>query len=255
MADDLASRADALAAADRARRQLLADVSHELNTPVTAMRGYLETVRMPELKLDEPTRARYLTIISDETARLEGIIGDLLDLARLEGGGGSFVIDDVRVEQVFARVAARHERLCEAAGVTIEAVVERGAGTVRGDRERIEQALQNLAANALRHAPKGSTIALRARRLADGVAVTVTDGGPGIAPDHLPHLFDRFYKVEESRAVRTGPGGSGGSGLGLSIVKAIAERHGARVSVESRPGRTTFEIAGLPAATSENRPD
>jgi signal transduction histidine kinase len=255
MADDLASRADALAAADRARRQLLADVSHELNTPVTAMRGYLETVRMPELKLDEPTRARYLTIISDETARLEGIIGDLLDLARLEGGGGSFVIDDVRVEQVFARVAARHERLCESAGVTIEAVVERGAGTVRGDRERIEQALQNLAANALRHAPKGSTIALRARRLADGVAVTVTDGGPGIAPDHLPHLFDRFYKVEESRAGRTGPGGSGGSGLGLSIVKAIAERHGARVSVESRPGRTTFEIAGLPAATSENRPD
>ena len=93
MADDLAARAEALAASDRARRQLLADVSHELTTPVTAMRGYLETLTMPELALDEATRARYLTIIGDETARLERIIGDLLDLARLEGGGGSLTIE------------------------------------------------------------------------------------------------------------------------------------------------------------------
>ena len=89
MADDLSARAAALAAADRARRQLLADVSHELTTPVTAMRGYLETLRMPELDLDDATRARYLGIIGDETGRLERIIGDLLDLARLEGGGGA----------------------------------------------------------------------------------------------------------------------------------------------------------------------
>ena len=89
MAGDLSARAEALAASDRVRRQLLADVSHELTTPVTAMRGYLETLTMPELTLDEATRARYLTIISDETNRLERLIGDLLDLARLEGGGGS----------------------------------------------------------------------------------------------------------------------------------------------------------------------
>ena len=89
MADDLSARADALAASDRVRRQLLADVSHELTTPVTAMRGYLETLTMPELTLDEATRARYLAIISDETNRLERLIGDLLDLARLEGGGGT----------------------------------------------------------------------------------------------------------------------------------------------------------------------
>jgi HAMP domain-containing protein len=110
MADDLAARAEALAASDRVRRQLLADVSHELTTPVTAMRGYLETLTMPELALDEATRARYLTIISDETARLERIIGDLLDLARLEGGGGSLTIERVSVAQLFDRVAARHER-------------------------------------------------------------------------------------------------------------------------------------------------
>jgi signal transduction histidine kinase len=118
MADDLSARAAALAASDRARRQLLADVSHELTTPVTAMRGYLETMSMPELGLDEATRMRYLGILGDETARLERIIGDLLDLARLDSGGGSLHVDDVSVAGVRA-VLARHERASAAAGVTM----------------------------------------------------------------------------------------------------------------------------------------
>ena len=127
MADDLARRADALAASDRARRQLLADVSHELTTPVTAVRGYLETLGMPELAKDEATRARYLGVIGDETARLERIIGDLLELARLEGGGGSFAIESAPVDALFARVAARHERACQEAGVTIVTRIDPGA--------------------------------------------------------------------------------------------------------------------------------
>src|SRR6478672_6360840 len=112
MASDLSARADALAASDRARRQLLADVSHELTTPVTAMRGYLETLTMPELTLDEGTRQRYLSIVSDESSRLERIIGDLLDLARLEGGGGSLAFSEVPVSQLFDRVRARQEPAC-----------------------------------------------------------------------------------------------------------------------------------------------
>lgn len=94
-------------------------------------------------------------------------------------------------------------------------------------------ALQNLAANALRDAPAGTSIELRARAAADGVAITVSDEGPGIAPEHLPHVFDRFFKGEASRAVRQA---DGGSGLELSIVKAIVERHGGRISITSRPG-------------------
>src|SRR4051812_37679963 len=248
MADDLAARAEALAASDRARRQLLADVSHELTTPVTAVRGYLDTLTMPGFPLDEATRARYLGIIGDETARLERLIGDLLELARLEGGGGSFSVADVDVRQLFDRVVARHERTAAAADVTLSAAVEPGAERVRGDAGRLEQALQNLAANALRYSPAGSSVELRARRDGAGVTLTVSDSGPGIAPEHLPRVFDRFYKVEESRAARHGAGGAGGSGLGLSIVKAIAERHGAAVAVQSAPGHTTFSIAGLPAA-------
>jgi signal transduction histidine kinase len=236
MADDLATRAAALAAADRARRQLLADVSHELTTPVTAMRGYLETLTMSEFALDDATRARYLAIVGDETARLERLIGDLLDLAKLEGGGGAFVVEDVALAELFARVAARHEREAADAGVTITSGIEPGAASIQGDRGRLEQALQNLAANALRYAPRGSSIELHARPTSRGIAITVTDHGAGIAAEHLPHVFDRFYKGDAARTQ------TGGSGLGLSIVKAIVERHGGTISVESEAGRTVFEL-------------
>jgi len=240
MADDLAIRAEALSTADRLRRQLLADVSHELNTPVTAMRGYLETLTMPEVVLDGATRARYMTIIADETARLERLIGDLLDLARLEGGGGSLRIENVPVDQLLGRVAARHERACADGGITLTTSVQPGTETVAGDRDRLEQALQNLAANAVRFAPGGSTIRVGARSTADYVTLSVEDEGPGISADHLPHVFDRFYKADGART-----GVSGGSGLGLSIVKAIVERHGGRIAVQSKPGRTVFEIVLL----------
>jgi signal transduction histidine kinase len=196
---------------------------------------------MPELTLDEATRARYLAIIGDETARLERLIGDLLDLARLEDGGGTLYLDSVPVSQLFDRVIARHERACANAGVTMSASIDSGAETVTADRDRLEQAVQNLAANGIRYAPTGSTIRLAARREDAGhVAISIEDEGEGIPEEHLPHVFDRFYKADASRA-----GVSGGSGLGLSIVKAIVERHGATISVASRPGRTVFEISGL----------
>ena len=109
--------------------------------------------------------------------------------------------------------------------------------SVLADSVLLEQALQNLAANALRFAPAGSTVSLRAHAHGDTVVVTVEDEGPGIEPAHLPRVFDRFYKAESAREAT-----AVGSGLGLSIVKAIAERHGGRVGVESRPGRTVFSL-------------
>lgn len=240
MADDLTARTEALVTADKARRQLLADVSHELNTPVTAMRGYLETLSMPELGLDEATRARYLQIVGDETARLERIIVDLLDLARLEGGGGALTLEDIPVGELFARVTARHERTAQDAKVALRVAIGPGADTLRGDRTRLEQALQNLAANALRYAPESSTVTLSATRDGRWLMLRVTDEGPGIPAEHLAHVFDRFYKADQSRTAHAG--GAGGSGLGLSIVRAIVERHGGTISVDSRPGRTEFEL-------------
>jgi two-component system sensor histidine kinase BaeS len=238
MADDLVERAAQLQASDQARRQLLADVSHELMTPLTAIRGYLETLSMPDLALDEAARQRYLGIVSEETLRLERLIGDLLDLSRLEAGGGTFNIEPVGIEELFGRVLDRHGRAAADKDVTLEARAEPGL-VVYGDRIRLEQVLQNLAANALRHTPAGGRVELSAEGRRNEVALHVRDTGEGIAPEHLPHVFDRFYKAD---AARTESSGSG-SGLGLSIVKAIVERHGGRITVRSSPtDGTLFEV-------------
>ncbi|HEY3380960.1 MAG TPA: HAMP domain-containing sensor histidine kinase [Vicinamibacterales bacterium] len=255
MAIDLVQRAEALQTSDRLRRQLLADVSHELMTPLTAIRGYLETLDMPSIALDADARSRYVGIVREETSRLERIIGDLLELARLEAGGGSFSREDVAVGQLFARVLARHEHPAREQGVALETEGDQSI-LVQGDPLRLEQALQNLAANALRHTPSGGRVRLSVERrdepdTARGgpeslgeVILSVRDTGSGIQPDHLPHVFDRFYKADASRAESTGTG----SGLGLSIVKTIVERHGGRITVRSEPNvETVFEIV-LPDA-------
>ncbi len=235
MATDLQTRVDALASADRARRQLLADVSHELMTPLTAMRGYVETLAMAELKLDQAMRERYLRIVDEETRRLERIIGDLLDLARLEGGGTSIRQDQVVVATLFARVATRYEREFAERRVAFVTTVAPGAETVVGDADRLEQVFQNLAANALRHLPANGTLSMSAAPAGPGrVQVVVRDNGPGIAAEHLPLIFDRFYKADAARA-------TGGSGLGLSIVKAIVDAHGGTIAARNEDG-AVFEV-------------
>ncbi|HEY7448828.1 MAG TPA: ATP-binding protein [Vicinamibacterales bacterium] len=244
MAHDLEVRAQELQAADRARRLLLADVSHELRTPLTAMRGYLETLSMPELTLDATARARYVGIVSEETRRLEHIIGDLLDLAKLEGGGDSLELQDVPIENLFGRVVARHERDAAARRITLASSIAPGAEIVIGDALRLEQALQNLAANAVRHTPAGGRVELGAELADRHVVLTVRDSGPGIPAEHLPLVFDRFYKADASRTHDTA-----GSGLGLSIVKAIVERHGGTITVSSSPEKGSLFMIRLPAGS------
>lgn len=247
MADDLARRAEEVRAADRTRRLLLADVSHELQTPLTAMRGYLETLSMPALAIDQDTRSRYVGIVGEETRRLERIVRDLLDLARLEGGGGTLDREDVPIEGLFGRVAARHEREAADKAIRLTTAIAPGAELLSGDPLRLEQALQNLAANALRHTPPGGRVELRAEVDRGDVILSVADTGPGIPIEHLPFVFDRFYKVDPARAE-----GATGSGLGLSIVKAIVERHGGSVSVANAPeGGAIFAIR-LPSGGAED---
>jgi two-component system, OmpR family, sensor kinase len=244
MADELTNRARALESSDRARRQLLADVSHELMTPLTAMRGYIETLAMPDLTLDATTRERYVGIIEDETHRMERIIGDLLDLARLEGGGTTMRRDRVLMAMLFDRVASRHEREMAERRVRLTNHIDAGAQHVIGDPDRLEQALQNLAANALRHTPDGGEIQLAARSDNGRVHISVRDTGTGIAGEHLPFIFDRFYKVDASRKA------AGGSGLGLSIVRAIVERHGGTIRAANHPDRGAVFTITLPGSPS-----
>ena len=247
MAGELTARAQALEISDTARRQLLADVSHELMTPLTAMRGYIETLAMSELHIDAATRQRYLGIVNEETHRLERIIGDLLDLARLDGGATTMRREPVNVAALFERVAERHEREVRSRGIHLVRQVAPGASGVMGDADRLEQVLQNLAANAFRHTLDGGTLRLAADRTGAGVRLEVRDSGPGIAPQHLPLIFDRFYKVDVSRKA------TGGSGLGLSIVKAIVEQHGGTIVAHNDNG-AVFEIV-LPAVDAEEAGD
>ncbi len=246
MAADLEARQQQLADVDRARRQLLADVSHELMTPLTAIRGYAETLGLPGFGPATAEGQRAVRVIQDEGARIERLVGDLLDLSRYEAGGITLHMDEVEAAVLLSRVVARHEQQAREQGIALRVDLPDTQLLVEADPHRLEQALQNLASNALRYTRRGGHVTLRA--VADTtdegrrcVRFSVTDDGAGIAAEHLPHVFDRFYKADPSRTMT-------GSGLGLSIVKAIAERHGGRVSVRSTVGDgTTFEIT-LPQA-------
>jgi len=250
MAGQLEQRTQALETADRARRQLVADVSHELTTPLAAIRGYVETLSMPDLKLDPSTRARYLQIVVEETDRLEHIVGDLLDVARLEGGGGSLALRDVPVAQLFERVRDRHEQVLAQKKIQLQTTAEPAALIVHADANRLEQVLQNLVSNAVRHTPEGGQVRVTAEPRPGGVALGVEDTGPGIPAEHLARVFDRFYKVDVSRA---GTGVPSGSGLGLSIVRAIVERHGGTVTAGNSPaGGARFDI-WLPQRTGADQ--
>ncbi|MBY0493591.1 MAG: HAMP domain-containing histidine kinase [Cyanobacteria bacterium] len=238
MASDLSARQAQLVEADRARRQLLADVSHELMTPLTAIRGYAETLALPQFIPPSAEGQRAVKVIQEEGERIERLVKDLLDLARFEAGGLSLDLENVDVDEIFERVSERHAKAAEDKGVTIAIDPHDEDIRMVADPMRLEQAMQNLAANALRHTPPGGSVRLGAFREDGRVRLTVTDNGVGIPVEHLPHVFDRFYKADQSRLQ------SGGSGLGLSIVKAIVERHGGTASVRSRQGvETVFELS------------
>lgn len=238
MASELAASTGALRASDRLRRQMLADISHELKTPLTAMRGYLETLQLRAADIDRLTRDRYVDTVVREMGRLERIVKDLVDLARYENDVAALDVRVFAIERVFGAVLQRHAREAQARQIGLHARVDPLADQVVADPDRIEQVVQNLVANALRHTPDGGTIELSAASVGDSWVLAVVDSGAGIAAEHLPHVFDRFYKVDSSRAT----GGGGGSGLGLSIAKAIVERHGGTIDVSSRPGHTQFLI-------------
>jgi len=244
---DLARRDQASDASDRSRRQLLVDVSHELRTPLTAMRGYLETLRMTGNHLDEITRTRYFQTLERETVRLDRIVEDLLDLARLESGVGTLDTRLFAVERVFQHVMLRHERETRIRQIEVDVWVDAEADQVVADPDRIEQVVENLFANALIYTPFGGRVELRAECAGDAIVLSVIDSGPGIDAAALPFVFERFRKPDGLRGRQ-----STASGLGLPISKAIVERHHGSIRATSEPGRTSFTIV-LPHQSAEPR--
>jgi signal transduction histidine kinase len=246
MATQLTRRTSELETSDRLRRQLVADVSHELMTPLTSVLARLETLAMDDVELTDEQRAAQVARATSEARRLERLIGDLLASVRLESGATALARDEIQIADLFAEVIARHEGECRRRGIMVGQDVR--IDRVIGDRFRLDQAIDNLVANAIRHAPTGGRIELQAWQVSASVRMTVWDSAGAIAPAHLPHLFDRFYKVESVNGIA-----SPGSGLGLSIVKAIVERHGGAVFAESSPADgTTFTIE-LPLETAADK--
>lgn len=222
------------------RRDFVANVSHELKTPLTSISGYAETLTDPGI--DAATRQRFLDTILSNARRMQRLVDDLLDLSRIEAG--RWVPDPQLVDvaliagDAWSLVADRAARR----GVRFEREIAADAPLV-ADPDAVRHILGNLIDNALRYVPEGGRITVRAVRDGDGVLLSVEDDGSGIPGDHLPRIFERFYRVDPSRSRD-----EGGTGLGLSIVKHMVEAHGGRVGAESTPRVGTAIRAWFPDA-------
>lgn len=220
----------------RTRRDFVANVSHELKTPLAAIRGSAETLE--DGALDDPAAARsFLARILDQCARLESLVSDLLMLSRLETAERTRALERVDLAELVHEVAERFADAAAARGVTLAVAVE-GDGVVSGEADALERMLANLADNAVKHGRPGGHVTLEVEGRAGEVALRVRDDGPGIPGELLPRVFERFFRIDGGRD-RT----AGGSGLGLAIVKHTALAHGGTVDVESTPGRgSTFHV-------------
>ncbi|QKE83333.1 HAMP domain-containing sensor histidine kinase [Arthrobacter sp. NEB 688] len=232
---------DTTTATQERMRRFVADASHELRTPLTTVGGYaaLHAARPPG-PLDDAGRAEVddaMRRIGDEAGRMRRLVDGLLDLTGLESPD-ALRREPVDLAALLRDVASDLRVVAPDRVVTLEGPERL---VVDADRDRVTQAVVGLTSNAVRHTPAGTPVALRLHRVPGWVRVEVSDAGPGIPAEHLPHLLERFYRVDRSRS-----SGSGGSGLGLAVVEAVARAHGGSVAVSSSPGVGTTFVLDLP---------
>ncbi|APV50078.1 hypothetical protein BWI17_10505 [Betaproteobacteria bacterium GR16-43] len=224
---------------ERMRREFVANVSHEMRTPLTVISGFLETLR-EDNEGDAEDRRRYLELMSEQARRMERLVADLLTLSTLESSPPPPLEEAIDMGALVERMGADARALSNGRH-KIE--VENASGIeLLGSEKEITSALGNLVSNAIRYTPVGGTVRLRWHVAPEGAAFDVEDTGIGISPEHLPRLTERFYRVDRGRSRETG-----GTGLGLAIVKHALVRHGATLDVQSTPGqgsRFTARFAG-----------
>ncbi len=221
---------------ERARRDLVANVSHELRTPLAALKGFLELLESESL--DPGTRRRFLVSMSQETARLERLVEEQMQLARLDAGGLPLVREPTDLGELASEVVGPRGPLAERAGVALEVRCPAGGPVlVDADPARLEQVLLILLDNALRHTPAGGRVLIGVGRDGSGAVLRVSDNGEGIPADEQSFVFDRFYRGDTVR------GGGRSTGLGLAIARGLVEAHGGTIDVRSAVGRgSTFTI-------------
>jgi len=219
---------------DSVRRDFISNVSHELRTPLAGIRAAAETLQEGALE-DRPAAEQFLRHIQRETDRMTQLVEELLDLSRIESGAAPMTFAPLDAAALASETVRRFARQAERAGLHLTALPA-GPVTLIGDAERLERALGNLVANAIKFTPQGGEITVSVHESGHDVAIAVADTGVGVEPEEQARVFERFYKSGRGR-------GAGGTGLGLAIVKHIALAHEGDVSLESRPGRgSTFTI-------------
>ena len=224
---------------DRARSEFIANASHELRTPLFSLGGFLEL--MADGDVDEATREEFLETMREQVDRLAKLATDLLDLSRLDAGRMHVEREPVDLGEVARVVATEFAALAERKRHVVEAVVE-GHPVARADELRVLQVVRALLDNALTHTPAGTRVTLRAWADREHALLEVEDDGPGIAPEHVPHVFDRFYRGDGTIA--------SGSGLGLAIARELVEMMGGKVVLDTRSGGTRVRVVLGAAPTS-----
>jgi two-component system OmpR family sensor kinase len=222
----------------RVQQRIVADVSHELRSPLTAMRGNLDLLRRGAAG-DPAAREQALTAIDSEVARMSRMVSDLLFLAQADAGV-PIARQNVELDTLLLDVYRQSRVLADGVKVSLGAEDQ---AIILGDPDRLKQALLNLVGNAIKYTPSGGEVRLSLEKDQEWVRIAVRDSGIGIAPEHISHLFDRFYRVDKARARD-----AGGAGLGLAIAKSVVDAHRGKITVESQPGKGSIFTIWLPLA-------
>jgi len=234
------SMAGDLERAEQLRRNMVADVAHELRTPLSNIRGYLEAVNDGVMKPD----AAAIKSLNEEAGRLAHLVDELQELSLAESGELKLACQAEDISRLIDQAMLATQAQVTAKGISLSADFREELPPVNIDSQRIAQVLHNLLDNAIAHTDRGGSVTISAVRQGTGIEVAVTDTGEGIPAEDLPNIFERFYRVDKSRARATG-----GSGLGLTITKRLVEAHGGIITVQSQPGKGSRFAFSLPIAS------
>jgi two-component system OmpR family sensor kinase len=244
MADRIDAQVQQLRRTDSLRRELVANVSHDLRTPLASLQGYLETMRLKAGALSDTERRRYVDIALKHCHHLNQLVRELFDLAKLDANEVRPVLEPFALQELVQDVVQKFELPARQRKIELQVRYQETLPFVVGDIALIERVLDNLLENALRHTPAGGWVTLTLQPVGQAVAVRISDTGQGIAEQDLPHIFDRFYRPAKSRTQ--------GAGLGLAIAKRILELHGSVIRADSAPGSGTAFAFDLPARSAEH---
>jgi signal transduction histidine kinase len=231
MADTLEQNIEELKSVENLRRELIANVSHDLRTPLAIMRGYVETLMMKGSKLDADQKQKYLETVMNSNLKLEKLVADLFEYAKLEARQITPNTEPFLINELAQDIVAKYQMLGEQKNQSIGFQQEDGLPMVAGDIALLDRVFQNLLDNAIKFTPEGGKIEIALSKDPKGVRVEVADNGPGIPKEELPFVFDRYHKA--------GQANGSGAGLGLAIVKKILEIHGSKIEVQSTYGQGT----------------